>query len=246
MEKNPKSAFLLLAQINSPSELRQLSKSQLPQLAAELREFIIQSLNECGGHFAGNLGTVELAIAAHYVFNSPEDRLIWDVGHQAYPHKILTERRHKITSIRKKNGLSPFPARLESIFDSFGVGHSSTSISAALGMAVAAQRKNIDRKVVAIIGDGAMTAGMAFEALNHAGDIRGNLLVILNDNKMSISGNVGALSNYFARILSSTLYTNFCKGGKKVLKAVPAMRKLAVAQKNMSKARSSQVLCLKN
>jgi 1-deoxy-D-xylulose-5-phosphate synthase len=217
----------LLEQINSPSQLRELNATQLPQLATELRAFLIQTLDQCGGHFAANLGTVELAIALHYVFNTPEDALIWDVGHQAYAHKILTGRRQQLYSIRKIHGLAPFPARQESSFDSFGVGHSSTSISAALGFSIAARRNKTDQKAIAVIGDGAMTAGMAFEALNHTGDIHADLLVVLNDNDMSISNNVGALSNYFARILSSKLYSSVRAGSKKILDSIPSVRKLA-------------------
>jgi 1-deoxy-D-xylulose-5-phosphate synthase len=217
----------LLEQINSPAQLRKLTSTQLPQLATELRAFLIQTLDQCGGHFAANLGTVELTIALHYVFNTPHDHIVWDVGHQAYPHKILTGRREQLCTIRKTHGLAPFPSREESSFDSFGVGHSSTSISAALGYSVAAKKNNTDQKTIAVIGDGAMTAGMAFEALNHAGDIHANLLVVLNDNDMSISNNVGALSNYFARILSSKLYSSVREGSKRILESVPSVRKLA-------------------
>ena len=217
----------LLEQISSPSQLRELNATQLPQLATELRAFLIQTLDQCGGHFAANLGTVELAIALHYVFNTPEDPLIWDVGHQAYAHKILTGRRQQLYSIRKIHGLAPFPARQESSFDNFGVGHSSTSISAALGFSIAARRNKTDQKAIAVIGDGAMTAGMAFEALNHAGDIHADLLVVLNDNDMSISNNVGALSNYFARILSSKLYSSVRAGSKRILDSIPSVRELA-------------------
>ncbi|MFZ0219724.1 MAG: 1-deoxy-D-xylulose-5-phosphate synthase [Candidatus Aquirickettsiella sp.] len=217
----------LLEQINSPAQLRELKPTQLLQLAAELRAFLIQTLDQCGGHFAANLGTVELTIALHYVFNTPHDRIVWDVGHQAYPHKILTGRREQLCTIRKTHGLAPFPSRRESEFDSFGVGHSSTSISAALGFSVAAKKNNTDQKAIAVIGDGAMTAGMAFEALNHAGDIHADLLVVLNDNDMSISNNVGALSNYFARILSSKLYSSVREGSKRILESIPSVRKLA-------------------
>ncbi|MGC1854738.1 MAG: 1-deoxy-D-xylulose-5-phosphate synthase [Candidatus Aquirickettsiella sp.] len=217
----------ILEQINSPAQLRELTPAQLPQLATELRTFLIQTLDQCGGHFAANLGTVELTIALHYVFNTPHDHIVWDVGHQAYPHKILTGRREQLCSIRKTHGLAPFPSREESLFDSFGVGHSSTSISAALGFSVAAKKNNTYQKAIAVIGDGAMTAGMAFEALNHAGDIHADLLVVLNDNDMSISNNVGALSNYFARILSSKLYSSVREGSKKILESVPSVRKLA-------------------
>ncbi len=217
----------LLERINSPAQLRELTRAQLLQLASELRVFLIQTLDQCGGHFAANLGTVELTIALHYVFNTPHDSIIWDVGHQAYAHKILTGRREQLGSIRKTHGLAPFPSREESSFDSFGVGHSSTSISAALGFSVAAKKNNTGQKAIAVIGDGAMTAGMAFEALNHVGDIHADLLVVLNDNDMSISNNVGALSNYFARILSSKLYSSVREGSKRILKSVPSVRKLA-------------------
>lgn len=217
----------LLGQINSPAELRKLTHTQLLQLTTELRAFLIQTLNQCGGHFAANLGTIELTVALHYMFNTPHDPIIWDVGHQAYAHKILTGRREQLRSIRKNQGLAPFPSRDESSFDSFGVGHSSTSISAALGFCVAAKKNNTGQKAIAVIGDGAMTAGMAFEALNHAGDIHADLLIVLNDNDMSISNNVGALSNYFARILSSKLYSSVREGSKKILESIPSVRKLA-------------------
>ncbi|MEZ5671307.1 MAG: 1-deoxy-D-xylulose-5-phosphate synthase N-terminal domain-containing protein [Thiotrichaceae bacterium] len=214
-------SFLLLESINFPAELREVPEHLLPQLAQELRAFLIDSLSRTGGHFSSNLGVVELTIALHYVFNTPEDRLVWDVGHQSYPHKILSGRRAQMHTLRQLNGISGFPKRTESIYDSFGVGHSSTSISAALGMAIAAHRQHLSRKVVAIIGDGAMTAGMAFEALNHAGGEGANLLVILNDNDMSISPNVGALSNYLAKILSSKFYSLVREGGKHVLSHIP-------------------------
>ena len=194
----------------------------MEQVANELRSYLIHTLAGCGGHFAAGLGTVELTTALHYVFNTPDDRLVWDVGHQAYPHKILTGRRDELATIRQKDGLSPFPKRKESEYDTFGVGHSSTSISAALGMALAAQAQGLDRKAVAIIGDGAMTAGMAFEALNHGGHLKANMLVILNDNDMSISENVGALNSYFARLLSGKHYHQLREGGKKVLAQMPA------------------------
>src|SRR5579863_9810668 len=203
-ERTP--AYPILGTIESPSDLRSLPESTLPALAAELREFLIHTVSAHGGHFAAGLGTVELTLTLHYVYNTPEDRLVWDVGHQAYPHKVLTGRRERLHSIKQFEGLAPFPSRGESYYDAFGVGHSSTSISAALGMAIAAQRKGESRRAVAIIGDGAMSAGMAFEALNHAGSLPVNLLVVLNDNDMSISENVGALSNYFARVLSGRLY----------------------------------------
>ena len=219
--------FPLLEQIATPDQLRQLSEAQLPQLARELREFLIESVSRTGGHLAAGLGTVELTLALHYVYDTPEDRLVWDVGHQSYPHKILTGRRARMASLRQQGGLAGFPKRDESPYDSFGVGHSSTSISAALGMAIAAARKGEQRKVVAVIGDGAMTAGMAFEALNHAGDLDANLLVILNDNDMSISPNVGALSNYLARVLSGRTYASMREHGKKVLESLPPVRELA-------------------
>lgn len=217
----------LIESIETPEDLKTLSPEQLAELANDLRQFIYESLNVTGGHFAAGLGTVELTIALHYVFNTPHDQLIWDVGHQAYPHKILTGRRKAFHTLRQKNGLAPFPRREESPYDVFGVGHSSTSISAALGMSIAKKLKNEDSHTVAIIGDGAMTAGMAFEALNHAGSIKANLLVVLNDNDMSISGNVGALSNYFARILSSKLYTKMRKNSKQLLKRIPPVWELA-------------------
>lgn len=213
--------------IHSPQDLRALPIATLPEVATSLRQFMLESLNQCGGHLAAGLGAVELSIALHYVFNTPEDRLIWDVGHQAYPHKILTGRRDKFHTIRQQHGLAPFPRREESPYDAFGVGHSSTSISAALGMILARQHLKQKGRAIAIIGDGAMTAGMAFEALNHAGDLKADLLVILNDNDMSISGNVGALSNYFARILSSKLYSTMRKSGKQVLSRIPPVWEFA-------------------
>ena len=220
--KNP-----LLNTIESPADLRKLSAAKLPALAKELREFLIQSVSTRGGHFAAGLGTVELTIALHYVFDTPRDRIVWDVGHQAYPHKVLTGRRDQLRTIKQPGGLAPFPTRSESEYDTFGVGHSSTSISAALGMAVAAERLQDDRRVVAVIGDGAMTAGMAFEALNHAGSLPTNLLVILNDNDMSISENVGALSSQLARALSGRMYAHLREGGKKVLRQMPTVWELA-------------------
>jgi len=227
LHKHAKMNPPLLEQIQTPAQLRQLSEQQLPHLAIELRQFLIDTLSRTGGHFASNLGVVELTIALHYVFNTPDDRLVWDVGHQSYPHKILTGRRSAMSTIRKYDGIAGFPKRSESIYDTFGVGHSSTSISAALGMAIANRQLGLDRKVVAIIGDGAMTAGMAFEALNHAGDLDANLLVILNDNKMSISPNVGGLSNYLAKVLSSPFYTSMRAGSKQLLQRVPTIRELA-------------------
>lgn len=218
--------YPLLARIDSPHDLRGLERSQLEPLARELRNYLIESVAGSGGHFASSLGTVELTIALHYVFNTPEDRLVWDVGHQTYPHKILTGRRDRMHTIRKKSGLSGFPMRDESPYDAFGVAHAGTSVSAALGMAIAAQEGS-ERKVVAVIGDGAMTAGMAFEALNHAGSLKTDLLVVLNDNNMSISPNVGALSNYLARMLSGRLFSTVREGGRKVLDHVPPMRRFA-------------------
>jgi len=207
----------LLPGIDSPADLRQLDMQQLPALAEELRRYLIESVSKTGGHLAAGLGTVELTIALHYVFNTPHDRLVWDVGHQSYPHKILTGRRDALASIRQKDGLSGFPRREESEYDTFGVGHSSTSISAALGMAAAAAEQNISREVIAVIGDGAMSAGMAFEALNNGGELDANLLVILNDNEMSISSNVGGMSNYLARIMSGRTYSKAREGSKTVL-----------------------------
>ena len=217
----------ILSTIDNPEQLRALNKTQLQQLADELREFLIHSVGKTGGHLSAGLGTVELTIALHYVFNTPVDRLVWDVGHQSYPHKILTERRNQMDTMRQKGGIKGFPSREESEYDTFGVGHSSTSISAALGMAIAAQKEELPRRVVAIIGDGAMTAGMAYEALNHAGALDANILVILNDNDMSISPNVGGLSNYLAKILSGKLYSTVKEGSKKVLGKMPSVWALA-------------------
>src|SRR3990172_6613234 len=211
----------LLDTIDSPADLRRLPVSSLETLAGELREFLLHWASQNSGHFASSLGAIELTIALHYIYNTPDDRLVWDVGHQAYVHKILTGRKDRLHSIRKAGGLAPFPKRDESEFDFFGVGHSSTSISAALGMAIAEQQTGSRRKAVAIIGDGGMTAGMAFEALNHAGDIHCDLLVILNDNEMAISPNVGALSSRFAQLLSGKFYTTAREQGKKVLSQMP-------------------------
>jgi len=219
--------YPLLESINSPADLRRLAPAKLPELADQLRQFLIHSVATRGGHFAAGLGTVELTIALHYVFNTPDDRLVWDVGHQAYPHKVLTGRRDQLHTIKQHEGLAPFPTRSESEYDTFGVGHSSTSISAALGMAVAAAQRNENRRVVAIIGDGALTAGMAFEALNHAGSSPTDLLTVLNDNDMSISENVGALSNYLARALSGKMYSHLRESGKKVLRQMPTVWELA-------------------
>ncbi|QSX30997.1 1-deoxy-D-xylulose-5-phosphate synthase [Shewanella cyperi] len=221
------SQFPVLAKANTPEELRQLPQSQLPQLANELRQFLLKSVGMSSGHFASGLGTVELTVALHYVYNTPFDRLIWDVGHQAYPHKILTGRRDRMHTIRQKNGLHPFPWREESEYDTFSVGHSGTSVSAALAMAVAADKEKAGRKVVAVIGDGAMTGGMVFEAMNHAGDLDKDMLVVLNDNEMSISENVGALNNHLAQLMSGRLYTTIRESGKKVLKGMPVIKEMA-------------------
>jgi 1-deoxy-D-xylulose-5-phosphate synthase len=219
--------YPLLATIDDPQQLRTLSNAQLIQLAGELRRFMIASVGRTGGHLSSGLGAIELTIALHTIFDTPDDRLIWDVGHQSYPHKILTGRREQMSTLRQLDGLAGFPKREESRYDAFGTGHSSTSISAALGMAIAARQQGSNRRVVAIIGDGAMTAGMAFEALNHAGDLAANLLVVLNDNEMSISPNVGALSNYLAKILSGPLYSTMREGSKRVLQNVPTMWEMA-------------------
>ncbi len=218
--------YPLLGAIESPADLRALGEQQLPALASELRDFLIHTVSTHGGHFAAGLGTVELTIALHYVFNTPDDRIVWDVGHQAYPHKVLTGRRDQLHTIKQSGGLAPFPSRDESPYDAFGVGHSSTSVSAALGMAIAAAQQGSSRRAVAVIGDGAMSSGMAFEALNHAGSLPHDLLVVLNDNDMSISENVGALSNYLARVISGRLYTQLRIGGKRALKPIPVMREL--------------------
>ena len=217
----------LLKSINSPEDLRKLNREELVALAKELRTFLVESVSKTGGHLASNLGVVELTIALHYAFNTPDDRLVWDVGHQTYPHKILTGRREAMANLRKPTGIAGFPRRGESPYDTFGTGHSSTSISAALGMAIAAKQAGSERHNVAIIGDGAMTAGMAFEALNNAGNMEANLLVILNDNDMSISNNVGALNNYLARLLSGRFYDKVRRSGKKVLDMVPPVKEFA-------------------
>ena len=209
--------FTLLETISSPDDVRGLPESQLPQLADELRQFVIHSVAQTGGHLAAGLGTVELTLALHYVYNTPDDKLVWDVGHQSYPHKIITGRREQMASMRKHGGLAGFPKRSESPYDTFGVGHSSTSISAALGMSMAAKMRGSQQKTVAIIGDGAMSAGMAFEALNHGGDTDTDLLVILNDNEMSISPNVGALSKHLSKIMSGKMYSTMRSGSKRVL-----------------------------
>ena len=224
---NINQTFPLLTQIDSPADLRALDENQLPDLAEEIRAFLLQSLSQTGGHLASGLGSVEITIALHYLFDTPHDRLIWDVGHQCYPHKILTGRRDQMAGLRQQGGLSGFPKITESEYDHFGVGHSSTSISAALGMAIAANSQSIDRQAVAIIGDGGMTAGMAYEALNHGGAIDTDLLVILNDNEMSISPNVGAMSKYLSSIWSGKIYTSLRSGSKKVLKRIPSALELA-------------------
>ena len=221
------SHYPLLAQANTPDELRNLPQDRLAPLCDELRRYLLRSVSRSNDHLASGLGVVELTVALHYVYQTPFDRLVWDVGHQAYPHKILTGRRDRMQSIRQKDGLHPFPWREESEYDALSVGHSSTSIGAALGMAIAAKNEGKGRKAVAIIGDGALTAGMAFEALNHAGDLHDDLLVILNDNEMSISENVGALNNHLARWLSGQLYTTIREGGKKVLSGLPPVKELA-------------------
>lgn len=217
----------LLDKIDSPHQLRLLSQEQLYKLCYELRHYLLYSVGQSGGHFGAGLGVVELTSALHYVFNTPEDRIVWDVGHQAYPHKILTGRRDQLTKIRQQDGPAAFPTRSESEYDTFGVGHSSTSISAALGMALAAQHKGENRRAIAVIGDGALTAGMAFEALSHAGDITPNLLVVLNDNDMAISNNVGGLKNHLAQILSSKAYNQVRDGSKRVLSGTPSLMQFA-------------------
>ena len=213
----------MLDQIQTPADIRKLKPSQLPGLCDELRDFLLSSVSQTGGHLSASLGVVELTVAMHYVFETPKDKLVWDVGHQAYIHKILTGRREQMCSIRKKGGISGFPKRDESAYDAFGTGHSSTSISAALGMALAAKLQGREQQSVAIIGDGAMTAGMAYEALNHAGDLDADMLVILNDNDMSISPNVGALSKYLTRLLSGQVYSRIRESGKKLLSSAPAV-----------------------
>ncbi len=217
----------LLDRANTPDGLRRLGEAELETLADELRLELLYTVGQTGGHFGAGLGVIELTIALHYVFDTPDDRLVWDVGHQAYPHKILTGRRERMESLRQKDGIAAFPRRAESEYDTFGVGHSSTSISAALGMAIAARLQDSDRKAIAVIGDGALTAGMAFEALNHAPEVNANMLVILNDNDMSISRNVGGLSNYLAKILSSRTYASMREGSKKVLSRLPGAWEIA-------------------
>ena len=219
--------YPLLARIDSPADLRRLTEDQLEPLTRELRQYLVETMARTGGHFAANLGTVELATALHYVYDTPHDRLVWDVGHQAYPHKILTGRRDRLCTIRQLGGLAPFPSRRESEYDTFGVGHSSTSVSAALGMAIAAKQHGEDRRVVAVIGDGALTAGLAYEALCHAGSLDVDMLVILNDNDMSISENVGGMSHYLARVLSGKFYSTIREGSKKLIRRMPTVWELA-------------------
>jgi 1-deoxy-D-xylulose-5-phosphate synthase len=220
-------AYPLLSAIESPEDLRQLPQSSLAKLAQELRAYLIEAVSQKGGHFAAGLGTVELSVALHYVYQTPHDRLVWDVGHQAYPHKVLTGRRERLSTIKHKGGLAPFLARHESPYDAFGAGHSSTSLSAALGMAIAAARTGTARRIAAVIGDGAMSAGMAFEALNHIGSLDLDMVVVLNDNDMSISEAIGAFSNYLARLLSSKRYADLRASGKRLLRRVPPALTLA-------------------
>ena len=217
----------MLNKINTPHDLRQFEVEDLPELCEDVRGFLLKSVSESGGHLASGLGALELTVALHYVYDTPNDRLIWDVGHQAYVHKLLTGRRDQLGSIKQKDGLCGFPNRNESDYDAFGVGHSSTSISAALGMALAAKKQGIDRHAIAVIGDGALTAGMAYEALNHAGDIDTEMLVVLNDNDMSISPNVGGLSKYLARLLSGHFYSSMRESSKKILSNTPGMKRFA-------------------
>ena len=219
--------YPLLSGIQTPSDLRRMPERALHDVARELRRFLVESVSRSGGHFAAGLGAVELTVALHYLYDTPHDRIVWDVGHQSYPHKILTGRRDQMHSVRKWGGISPFPKRSESPYDTFGVGHAGTSIGAAAGMATAAKIAGSDRRVIAVIGDGGLTCGMAFEALNHAGGAGTDLLVVLNDNEMSISPNVGALTNRFAQILSSRLYATVREGGKRVLGRVPPIQEIA-------------------
>jgi len=219
--------YELLKTIDDPADLRKLERKQLGQLADELRAYVLDSVSKTGGHLSSNLGTVELTLALHYVFNTPEDRIVWDVGHQTYPHKILTGRRERMPTLRQTDGLSGFPKRVESVYDTFGTAHSSTSISAALGMAAAAKLKGEKRHSIAVIGDGAMSAGMAFEAMNNAGTMDVELLVVLNDNEMSISPPVGALTNYLARLMSGRMYDTAKRYSEHVLRRMPAMWELA-------------------
>ncbi|MGI9227510.1 MAG: 1-deoxy-D-xylulose-5-phosphate synthase, partial [Gammaproteobacteria bacterium] len=219
--------YPLLSEINYPADLRALDAQQMQTVSDELRSYLLDSVAVSGGHFAAGLGAIEITIALHYVFNTPHDRIVWDVGHQCYPHKILTGRKEQISTIRTKDGLAPFPKRSESEYDHFGVGHSSTSISAALGMALASHQQGDNRKVVAVIGDGGMTAGLAYEALNHLGGTKANLLVVLNDNEMSISPNVGAMTNYLTRMLSGKVFSTMREGSKKLLEPLPPIHEFA-------------------
>ena len=224
-KKEPRGA--LFDSVDFPEDLRKLDLKKLPEFCDELREQLLYSVGQTGGHFGAGLGVVELTSALHYVFNTPKDKIVWDVGHQSYPHKLITGRKEAMDTIRQTNGLAPFPSRSESKYDSFGVGHSSTSISAALGMACGARLKGEEKEIIAVIGDGAMTAGMAYEALSHAGSIDENILVVLNDNQMSISENVGGLKNYLAKIWASPLYNQIREGGKTVLRFIPAASRIA-------------------
>ena len=226
----------LLDSVYAPSDLKTFSINELQTLSDELREFLLYSVGQSGGHLGGGLGVIELTVVIHHLFNTPFDNLVWDVGHQAYPHKIITERKNRIETIRKKGGLAPFPSRNESEYDAFGVGHSSTSISALLGMAIGSKKSNPDKKHIAVIGDGAMTAGMAFEALSHAGHLKPNILIILNDNDMSISENIGGLSNYFSRIWASKIYKGIKKSGASFLKPLPQAHHLARKVESQMKA----------
>lgn len=219
--------YSTLDRIDYPSDLRNLPLDQMPSVCSDLRSFLLDSISQCGGHFAAGLGVIELTVALHYVFDTPDDKLIWDVGHQSYPHKILTGRKHQITTIRQRNGLGPFPCPQESEYDCLTVGHSSTSIGAALGMNIAFQLNNSTQQAVPIIGDGGLTAGMAYEALNHLGALRTNMLIILNDNEMSISPNVGAMSNYLTRMLSGRVFATMREGSKRLLKPMPPMWEFA-------------------
>ena len=219
--------YPLLNNIDSPEDLRTIALSDIPAVCTDLRNYLLASVAQSGGHFAAGLGSIELTVALHYVFNTPDDKLVWDVGHQCYPHKILTGRKYEIKTIRQQGGLGPFPCRLESQYDSFGVGHSSTSIGAALGMTISFELDKRDQHAVAIIGDGGLSAGMAYEALNHLGDIRANMLIILNDNEMSISPNVGAMSNYLTRMLSGRMFSTMREGSKRLLRPMPPMWELA-------------------
>ena len=223
----PDTDYPLLSGIDSPADLRRMSESALPEVVRELRRYLVESVSRSGGHFAAGLGAVELSVALHYLYDTPHDRIVWDVGHQSYPHKILTGRRDRMHTVRKWGGISPFPKRGESPYDTFGVGHAGTSIGAAAGMAIAARRTGSDRRVVAVIGDGGLTCGMAFEALNHAGGAGADMLVVFNDNEMSISPNVGALTNRFAQLLSSRLYAAVKEGGRKVLSRMPPVQEFA-------------------